>query len=162
VRLSANLIVNFANINQFAFTNQWQIRAAEPNTLYFQIVDLDQNNPNGYGGGLDSYYGLYGTGAMGPGINTSTGLRYLVGIGSQNQPYSITVKFPSVDDSITILANAIQVNANDSSIWQVSISANQTPTSGNVIFSVTEGTATRSFSIMNALAVTYPSNSGSC
>jgi len=43
MRLSANLIVNYSNPNMFGTTNQWQIRAGDPNTLYFQLVDLDQN-----------------------------------------------------------------------------------------------------------------------
>ena len=43
MRLSAKLIKNFANINQFAYANEWQIRQSEPNTLYFQLVDLDQD-----------------------------------------------------------------------------------------------------------------------
>lgn len=42
-RISAKPIVNFANINQFSFGNQWAIRAGDPNTLYFQLIDLDQN-----------------------------------------------------------------------------------------------------------------------
>lgn len=43
MRLSAKIIKNFANVNQFSYANEWQIRQGEPNTLYFQLVDLDQD-----------------------------------------------------------------------------------------------------------------------
>lgn len=43
MRLSAKLIKNWCDVNMFAYANEWIIRANEPNTLYFQLVDLDQN-----------------------------------------------------------------------------------------------------------------------
>ncbi len=133
MRLSANIVVNYANINIFSFANQWQIRAAEPNVLYFQLVDLDQNS-----------------------------LRYLPGIGLSNQPYGVTVKFPSIDDTQVIMATAIQADPADNSIWKVLISPSQTPKSGNVIFTVNEGSSSRSFKLMNGLSVEYPGADGSC
>ena len=54
-RLSARPIVNFQNVNSFKYANQWTVSAGNSNTLYFQLVDLDQ-----------------------------CGLRYLAGIGSGN------------------------------------------------------------------------------
>jgi len=133
MRISAKAIVNYANINSYQAGNQWQIRAGELNALYFQLVDLDQAN-----------------------------LRYLAGIGSQNQPYTLTVTFPSIDDTQVIQATAVQVDANDSSIWKVSLSSVQTPASGNVQFAVTEGSNTRRFSVLNMLSVEFPQNDGSC
>ena len=133
MRLSANLIVSYANVNQFSYENQWQIRAGEPNTLYFQLVDLDQNK-----------------------------LRYLPGIGGSNQPYGVSVKFPSIDDAQVINATAVQADVADNSVWKVSLSASQTPKSGNVIFTVTEGSASRSFKMLNGLLVEFPGNDGSC
>lgn len=143
MRLSAKLITNFCNINMFNFTDQWKIRAGDPNTLYFQIVDLDQ-------------------GCCGQTASSECALRYLVGLGSSNQPYGITVTFPSIDDSKIIKATAIQSNAADSSIWQVNILSSQLPFSGNVFFSVMEGINTRTFNVTNALAVEYPLASGCC
>ena len=144
MRLSANLILNYANVNQFGFQDQWKVRAGDPNTLYFQLIDLDQ--------------GSDGTGTKG----CACYLRYLLGIGTQNQPYGVTVTFPSIDDSKTITATATQVDANDSSVWAVKILSSQQPGSGNVIFTVTEGSTTRTFKLMNALAVEYPGNDGCC
>ena len=117
----------------FGFQNQWTVRAGDPNTLYFQLVDLDQNS-----------------------------LRYLLGIGSSNQPYSVTVTFPSLDNAKTITATAVQVDAADSSVWAVKILSTQLPGAGNVIFSITEGNSTRTFKVMNALSVEYPGSDGSC
>ena len=133
MKLSARLLVNYANINQFSYQDQWQIRAGEPNVLYFQLVDLDQNS-----------------------------LRHLAGIGVSNQPYSVSVKFPSIDNAQVIVAAATQVDISDSSIWKVSLSATQTPQSGNVVFTVVEGSASRSFNSMNGLSVEIPGNNGSC
>lgn len=44
MKLSAKVVKNYANINSFDFGNQWEIRANEPNSLYFQLVDLDRNS----------------------------------------------------------------------------------------------------------------------
>lgn len=43
MRLSAKALINYGSVNQFDYANQWIIRANEPNTLYFQLVDLDQD-----------------------------------------------------------------------------------------------------------------------
>lgn len=42
MRLSTKIVINYASINSFDYGNQWTIRANEPNTLYFQLVDLDR------------------------------------------------------------------------------------------------------------------------
>jgi hypothetical protein len=133
MRLSCNFVVNYANVNQFAYQNQWQMRAGDPVTLYFQLVDLDQ-----------------------------AGLRYLAGIGMQNQPYSVVVTCPSIDDSKVLQFPATQVDPNDASLWQIIIAPTQIPSSGNVIFTVYEGTNTRRFNKMNALKVEIPGGDGGC
>lgn len=133
MRLSAKLIKNYANVNSFSYMDQWIIRAGEPSDLYFQLIDLDQN-----------------------------GIRYLAGIGSGNQPVVVQVTFPSIDDAAVLLITATQPDANDSSIWKVSILATQTPNSGNVIFSIAEGAVTRSFGTLNLLSVEFPGSDGSC
>jgi hypothetical protein len=43
VRLYAKPIKNFANINQFDYATEWNVRKDEDNSLYFQLVDLDQD-----------------------------------------------------------------------------------------------------------------------
>lgn len=43
MRLSAKLIKNFVDINHFNYATEWNARQNEPNTFYFQLVDLDQD-----------------------------------------------------------------------------------------------------------------------
>lgn len=134
MRLSAKAIVNYCDINDYETGNQWIIRSGELNTLYFQLVDLDQ-----------------------------AGLRHLVGVACDHTvPYGVQVIFPSLDDSKMITATAQQVSIHDRSIWKVSISAIQTPNSGNVQFAVTECGNTRRFNVLNLLSVEFPQNDGSC
>ena len=131
--LSAKIIKNFCNINDFSYGNQWTIRAGEPNTLYFQLVDKDKD-----------------------------GLRYIAGVGSNNQPVGVIVTFASIDSAQTITATATQVSSADGSVWAVSLSGSQVPKSGSVTFAVTEGSVTRRFTAMNVLGVEHPGNDGSC
>lgn len=133
MRLSCLFVVNYSNVNQFSYQEQWKMRSGDPTTLYFQLTDLDQKN-----------------------------LRYLAGVGSSNQPYSVVVTFPSIDNSRILQFPAIQVDPNDSSLWKIVIGPSQIPSSGNVIFAVTEGNSIRTFKKMNGLAVEFPGGDGSC
>lgn len=133
MRLSASFIVNYTDTNHFAYYNQWKMRAGDPTTLYFQLTDLDQAD-----------------------------IRYMAGIGSQNQPYSVVVTCPSIDNTKILSFTAIQADPSDSSIWKIVIAPTQIPQSGNVIFSVTEGNSTRTFQKMNGLQVILVGAEGSC
>jgi hypothetical protein len=129
--MSAKALVSYCNINDFSTANQWNIRAGEPNTLYFQLVDIDQ-----------------------------AGLRRLLGVGAGNTPFGVNVVFPSLDDRKVITAIGVQADPNDSSIWSVSIASSQIPSSGNVRFTVTEGTTVRNFTVTNLLSVEHPGSEG--
>lgn len=154
MRLSAKPVITFNNINSYVFGNQWIVRAGDPNTLYFQVLDIDQAiSGNNQGFGIFS--------GITP-VGTTAGLRYLLGIGSSNQPYGITVTFPSIDGTKQIEVAAVQVDANDSSIWKVSLASIQTPGGGNVQFAIQEGSTIRRFSVMNMLGIEFPSSNGSC
>lgn len=153
MRLSAKAIINWCNVNQYSFANQWTIRSGDPITLYFQLVDVDQAiNGNNQGFGIFS--------GISP-VGTTAGLRYLAGIGSNNQPYGVTVTFPSVDMTKVLKYVAVQADPNDSSLWQVTLPASAIPAGGNVQFAVQEGNNIRRFSVMNMLAV-EAINDGSC
>lgn len=133
MKLSAKAIITFNSVNSFKHGNQWGIRAGEENTLYFQIVDLDQDS-----------------------------LRYLVGQGVGNTPASITVTFPSIDDDGVIEVAAAQVDAADTSLWKIDLTDEQIPASGNVLFAITEGTKTRRFSALAFVSVEGVDGSGDC
>jgi hypothetical protein len=137
MRLSAIPLINYQNVNSFCTANQWQIRALEINTLYFQLIDLDNSC----------------------GMN-SCPMRYIAGVGSSNQPASMIVTFPSIDCTQTIRATATQ-DPNDGSIWSVTLSSVQRPYGGSVQFALTQGNNTNYFSVLNMLCVENPRNCGS-
>lgn len=134
MRLSSKAILNFANINNFDFGNQWAVRAGDPNTLYFQLVDLDQMDPP-----------------------TKSALRYIPASGA-----IVTVTFPSIDSAAVVTVTAALANAADGSLWSVALTSTQIPATGNVLMSVNEGGAVRTFSVINMMSVEYPSTSNSC
>lgn len=137
MRLSAKPIVDYTNINNFDFGNQWTIRAGDPNTLYFQLVDLDKvdNTP------------------------CKAPLRYMPQ--PVAPPAVVTVTFPSIDDATQITATATQVSG-DPSIWSVTLAPNQIPGSGNVQFALTVDGTIRRFGVQGMISVEYPDNDGSC
>lgn len=155
MRLSARPLLNYVNVNNFSYGNQWLIRAGDPNTLYFQVVDLDQG-PQNVIGRVDPIFGASGA------LSGNVGLRYMVGVGLTSPATSaITVTFPSIDDTAVIALPAVQ-DPNDKSIWSVTLGPNQKPGSGNVQFAVAEGNSIRRFSALNLLGVEDATNDGSC
>lgn len=154
-RLSAQAIINYQNINSFVYANQWTISAGDNTTLYFQVINLDQ----GMGGPLTNLPFFRGGYPLNSSVGTAS-LRYLVGIGTMNQPYSIAVTFPSIDDTKVITLNAFQADSNDSSVWAVTMPSVYTPNSGTVIFRVVQGNNISNFSVPNMISVEYPGNGG--
>lgn len=140
MRLSAKPIVNYANINNFDFGNQWTIRAGDPNTLYFQVVDLDKTD------------------------NTSckSAQRYMAASAQDPAvPPVMTVTFPSIDDANQITATATQVPGDDS-LWMVTLTPDEIPGSGAVQFSLNVDGVIRRFGVLGMMSVEYPDSDGSC
>jgi hypothetical protein len=129
MRLSALPIISFNSVNSFCTGNQWIIRSGDSNTLYFELIDLDQSC----------------------GQNNCPS-RYIAGVGAANMPTSLLVTFMSIDCSNVIQLPATQ-NTSDGSIWSVYLSPTQRPFGGAVKFVLTEGTSTKSFSVVNMLCV---------
>lgn len=140
MRLSARSIVNYNSINSFSYANQWTIRAGDPNSLYFQLVDLN-NTDN--------------TVCKAP-------LRYIAGASTITQPAILTVTFPSIDDATQITVTATQADPADGSIWKADLSPAQIPGSGAVQFAVSEAGVIRRFGVLAMISVEYPDNDGSC
>lgn len=134
MKISARVVKSYANINNFGFGNQWEIRAGEPNTLYFQLVDSD----------LAAKDGCH--------------FRYIP-TGTVN---SVDVVFPSIDDDAGLVVAATAVSASDGSLWKVDLTALQVPSSGNVVLKLTQDGVVRSFGIINGITVEYPGQEGSC
>lgn len=165
--LSAKPIINWCDVNLFTWANQWMINSGDPVQLYFQIIDISQAVPSNGAVGFGLFYGNPFTGVTGvgpTGINTTAtaGTRYLLGVGAENNPYSVQVTFPSIDSNQVITVNATQADPHDSSIWVVSIPANQAIAGGNVQFTVTQGNSINRFSVSNILDVLFPGNVGGC
>jgi hypothetical protein len=166
--LSAKPIVNWCDVNMYSFGNQWIVNSGDSLMLYFQIIDTNQAIAS-----LNSSYPYGGYGFGSPftgitGVGTTAGLRYLLGVqpcgasSNTNIPYSVQVTFPSIDSNQVITVNATQADPNDSSIWVVSIPANQAIGGGNVQFTVVQGNNISRFNVPNMIDVIFPNNVGSC
>lgn len=153
MKLSANLIKSFNSVNSFAF-GDWSIRANEPNTLYFQLIDLDQQPCQA--APQTSWPGL----APSP---CKDALRYIPGLGVGGTPVVVTVIFPALGcDSTGLTIVATPVSAADGSLFSVALTSLQVPGSGNVIFTVQEGSVTRKFYVQDGISVEDPSSLGQC
>lgn len=128
MRLSIKPIKNFSNINNFSYQTEWIVRSGEPNRLYFQLVDLDQDS-----------------------------LRHM----PTDSIYSVTVTFPAVNPANIVTRSATQADTLDRSVWYVDLVSTDTIYTGNVQFSVVEGTTTRTFFFLQGLVVEYL-NEGGC
>jgi hypothetical protein len=155
MRLTSVPIINFSNINDFQETSQWTIRASDPNQLYYQLYDLDNVSV--------PPFNPLNSGFFNAAIQTSP-QRYIAGVGSSNQPFSMVVTFPSLDPSNTLTFTGTP-DPNDASVWSISLPgyANTAlgPASGNVIFSLTQGINTWTWTVINMVAVEM-TNQGCC
>ena len=155
MRLTSQPIINFCDINDFQTGSQWTIRATDPQTLYFQLFDLDNMS--------QPPYVALNSGFFNAAIQTSP-QRYIAGVGVDNQPFSMTVTFPSLDPTKTFTFAATP-DPNDASVWSIDLpgysSSAVAPASGNVMFSLTQGTKTVTWTVVNMVAVEM-TNQGCC
>ena len=155
MRLTSSAIINFSNINDFQTASQWTIRATDPNQLYYQLFDLDNIDSIPYSAPWNG--GFFG-------VNQTTPQRYIAGVGGSNQPFSMTVTFPSLDPSKTLTYTATP-DPSDASVWSITLpgyaNAAMAPASGNVVFSLTQGAKTWTWTTTNLVAVEM-TNQGSC
>jgi hypothetical protein len=154
MNLTAKPIITFNNVNSYVFGNQWIINNGNTQTLYFQLVDMDQAIQ-----GNSNFIGIF-TGI--PPVGTTAGLRYLLGVGSQNQPYQVQVTFPSIDNNQRLTVTATQADVNDSSIWYVTLAPNMIVGGGNVQFTIYQGSSIMRFSTLDILNVIFPLSNGMC
>jgi hypothetical protein len=74
---------------------------------------------------------------------------------------TLQVIFPAVNSANILTLNATQANAADSSIWKVSLTSAQIPSTGNVQFAMTEAGAIKRFVLQQAIVVNSL-NQGGC
>src|ERR1019366_9475155 len=149
MRLTSTAIINFSTINDFQEARQWTIRASDPNTLYYQLFDLDNMTT-----ASSPYLPLNG-GFFNAAI-PSYPQRFIPGVGTSNQPFSMTVTCPSltVGKTITVIATP---NPNDASVWSINLpgytNTALAPSSGNVIFNLTQGINTFTWVVKNMIEI---------
>ena len=155
-RLTSTPIINFSNINDFQESSQWTIRASDQQTLYYQLFDLDNVN-------TQSPYSALNGGFFNAAIQ-SYPQRYIAGVGSSNQPFSMTITFPSLNVGNTLVFQGTP-DPYDGSVWSFTLPGYSNtalaPSSGNVIFTLTQGTVTWTWTVQNMLAVEM-TNQGCC
>jgi len=140
VRLAAKMLKNVANVNNWQYANQAYVQAGQPNTVYFQIVDLDKL----------------------PGVELSSvlpdfPLRYM----STATALAVEATFPSLDDDTVLIKAASQPFPQDLSIWQVSLASTETPSSGTFTIKLTEDGVDRYLKSIAGVSVTSL-NDGAC
>lgn len=107
MRLYAKAIIAYNTINSFKYGNQWTIRSEEPNTLYFQIVDLDQDSLRYIGSNaivtvtfpsIDDDAEIEVTASL---VNAADGSLFKIELTDEQTPASGNVRFAVEEGSIT-------------------------------------------------------------
>lgn len=134
MRLSGKILKNVNNVNSWSYASQAYMMEGQVNTLYVQLVDLEQSisiNPE-----------------KSP-ANPDSPIRYI----SQAASLSVFAKFSSIDDSAEFEITGTQPFAQDRSIWKFELTSSQAPSSGYVQIRIVEDGVERKFNIKNAISV---------
>jgi hypothetical protein len=134
MRLSAKILKNVNNVNSWVYTNQAFFSEGQSNDLFIQLVDLDQS--------VDVYNEKSQAFPQTP-------IRYM----SLAVVSGLEATFPSLEDESVIVVAGTQPFPQDKSIWKISLSDSQTPSSGTVEFKLTEDGVSRSFKVKAAVSV---------
>lgn len=131
--LGAVMLKAVQNVNSYQRSTQVTIRQANPTTIYFQLVDLDQQDPYGQP------------------------LRYIPASGS-----SLTVTLNSINSANVISRIAAQpYSSDDRSIFSFNLLSTDRPSSGNFDISLSESGSIYTTSIANGVIV-WTTNQGMC
>lgn len=141
MRLSAKILQNVADVNNWKYADQAYIYEGQINEFYIQLIDLSKIP--------DSDDGL--------GIIPEHPLRYM----SQATAFSLKVIFDSVDNSEIYTISATKPFSDDLSIFKITLSSAQTPKAGAIKVILTEDAVDKSFIVQQAITVEY-SEIGSC
>ena len=131
MRFSAKTLKNVDSLNSWQYAENWIVR---------------QNGNTGEASTL--YYQLVDL--------DRDGIRYI-----PSNTATMTVVFESLDDTMVVTKTAVIAFADDRSIWKIQLSAADLPSSGNVIFTLTDGGNSYSFNITNGISVDLV-NAGAC
>jgi len=146
MRLSAKMLKNVANVNNFEFADSAHVQEGQINDIYLQLVDLDMTPIDGDSESLPEHP-----------------MRHL----PQGAAIGLEITFPALrnesDDPAPeqFTVAATQPFADDKSIWKVTLASTQTPKSGNIKAKLTVDGEDQFFLAINAVK-TSTLEVGSC
>lgn len=132
MRLSAKILKNVANVNNWQYSSQASVQEGQANDIYVQLVDLDKA------------HGTEKSAAF-----PENPLRYI----PQGAVIALTATFPSIDDAAELVIVASQPFADDKSIWKITLSSTQLPKSGNFKLKLTEDGVDKFILVKNGVSV---------
>lgn len=132
MRLSAKIITNVSNINHWEYVTEAFVQEGQVNEIYFQLVDLNKIHYLEKSKTLPDFP-----------------LRYI----PQGDIIEVEAEFPALVEDEVITIQATQPFADDKSIWKVSFTEDQVPSSGNFIIRLSEDGNVRTFLTRNTLRV---------
>jgi hypothetical protein len=142
MRLSAKILKNVNNVNSWVYANQVFFSADQANTVYIQLVDLDQSvDPSREASQAFPGYPI----------------RYM----PLGTVVTLDAFFDSLEDDEKLTIAGTQPFAQDKSIWKFDLTDEQIPSSGAISFTLTEDGTSKNFVVKNAVSVD-PSNIGGC
>jgi hypothetical protein len=136
MRLSARIVKNYINNNNFDYTENINIRGGEPTTFWIQLVDLDKKDHL-------RYIPCFPTSVLSmtvkfDNIDTCSDQGFGYSSAGRNKAFSVPAVIACVDDK---------------SIWSVYLSGHQVPSSGNIFFNYIENGISYKFYLLDALKV---------
>lgn len=138
MRLSARILKNVANVNQWEYANQAHIQEGQINVFYFQLVDLDKI----------------------PEIDQSLALpNFPLRLMPQGTTIGVKVTFPVLDleesstDDDEFTKTAVQAFTDDKSIWKVTLASNELPGTGSFKVKLTIDGVDQFFLVNNSITV---------
>jgi len=130
MRLYAKILDNVSNVNHWNYANQAYIYEGQVNEMYIQLVDLSKN--------------LHVAGSVS--ANSNIEMRYI-----PQGVTSVSIEFPSIDDSEVFSIAATQPFIDDKSIWKVTIPSNKMPQSGAFKLTLIESGASKSVMVKDCV-----------
>ena len=131
MRLSAKMLQNVENVNNWKFSNQAFLYEGQENEIYLQLIDIGKD----------------------PAVNPKDTplpefpLRYI----PQGSSVSLSITFPSIDTEEEFSVSGTQPFADDKSIWKFTLTSDQLPNSGYAKITLTEDGKSRTVNLRNVI-----------
>lgn len=140
MRLSAKILKNVANVNNWEYANSASVQEGQANEIYVQLVDLDKIP------GQDKSVAL-----------PENPMRYI----PQGTTIETEATFPSINDANVLTIIGTQPFADDKSIWKFTLTDEQLPKSGNFKIKLMEDANEKNILVKGGVSASLL-NVGSC